>query len=157
AAYTYAAKPEYLYNIAQAYRLLKENEKALFFYKTYLRESPNADNREVVTIRINDLEALLAQTQRPPNDSLPAPAPPAVAPPPLPPPPPQHGDRRLEIGGLALGGAGVAAAVAGTVLLAKARAGAGDLDDGAAAGAPWTPERAAQLDDLHRDEKIGAV
>src|SRR5262245_1593718 len=40
--------PQFLYNIAQAYRLSKRYEKALTFYRKYLRMDARAPNREEV-------------------------------------------------------------------------------------------------------------
>src|SRR6478672_8124563 len=40
--------PEFLYNIAQAYRLSHRSEKAMAFYKKYLTMAPKAPNRAEV-------------------------------------------------------------------------------------------------------------
>jgi tetratricopeptide (TPR) repeat protein len=53
--------PEFLYNIAQAYRLSKQPERALFFYKRYLSMSPNAPNRAEVERHITSLERFLRE------------------------------------------------------------------------------------------------
>ncbi|HVV53562.1 MAG TPA: tetratricopeptide repeat protein, partial [Polyangia bacterium] len=37
--------PGFLYNIAQAYRTMGDAQKAIFFYKRYLSNSPKAHNR----------------------------------------------------------------------------------------------------------------
>ncbi len=55
--------PVMLYNLAQAYRLAAEPQKAVQFYHRYLQRSPDAKNREAVEQKIADLEKLL--TQRP--------------------------------------------------------------------------------------------
>jgi tetratricopeptide (TPR) repeat protein len=49
----YELKPDpiFLYNIAQAHRLAESFEKAIFFYKNYLRNSPKAPNRQEVEPR----------------------------------------------------------------------------------------------------------
>lgn len=57
AAYALTNAPGLLFNIAQAYRLKKDYEQALFFYRTYLREDPQAENR-------GDVEALIAELER---------------------------------------------------------------------------------------------
>jgi hypothetical protein len=73
----YQAKPDpiFLYNIAQAYRLIGENEKALFFYRNYLRNSPSAPNREEVEDKMQKLEAAIEAQKRtreiPPDEALP--------------------------------------------------------------------------------------
>jgi hypothetical protein len=71
AGYAFSARPYFLYNIAQAYRQAHDNEKALFFYKSYLREAAGAANYELVQQRVAELEALLAKSQQPPNGPLP--------------------------------------------------------------------------------------
>jgi hypothetical protein len=55
----YRLKPDatFLYNIAQCHRKLGHIEEALTFYRTYLRRSPKAPNREEVERRIEELDA----------------------------------------------------------------------------------------------------
>ncbi len=62
----YRAKPvpQFLYNIAQAYRLSKHYDEALSFYQRYLRAEPKAPNRLEVEGHITKLTALLAQEKR---------------------------------------------------------------------------------------------
>ncbi len=108
AAFNAKPDPVFLYNIAQAYRLSNDLRQALFFYKSFLSNMPDAPNRRAVEQRIRDTEAQLAKqreiTEAPPNvpvtpavvaSAHPAPAvttppaisePPAVTPPPAPPP-----------------------------------------------------------------------
>ena len=57
AAYNIRADPVFLYNIAQAYRLDGNLQQALFFYKSYLTNSPRAPNRHEVDGRIHELES----------------------------------------------------------------------------------------------------
>ncbi len=109
----YREKPDpiFLYNIAQAYRLAGDANKALFFYKGYLRNSPKAHNRADVEQKIQALQKQVGEsgqggapaphptsppspTSTPGTDSMraPAAAPPPAAPPPVaatpaPPPP----------------------------------------------------------------------
>ena len=64
-AYKAAPDPTFLYNAAQAYRLGGEHQKALFFYKSYLRDAPEAGNRAEVEKRIEQLK----QIQEPPGDA----------------------------------------------------------------------------------------
>jgi len=64
-AYKAMPDPTFLYNAAQAYRLGGQHQKALFFYKSYLRDAPNAPNREEVEKRIEQLK----QIQEPPSDA----------------------------------------------------------------------------------------
>lgn len=90
--------PQFLYNIAQAYRQSKRYDKALSFYRKYLRMSPDAANRPEVEGHIRTLEALVAQQQKatssppvqpmpatPSEKAAPAPATPPSTPPPAPP------------------------------------------------------------------------
>jgi iron complex outermembrane receptor protein len=51
--------PQFLYNIAQAYRLSKRPEKALSFYKKYLNMEPKAENRVEVERHIKTLQKLV--------------------------------------------------------------------------------------------------
>jgi len=54
----YDAKPDpvFLYNIAQAYRLWGKPDKAIFFYKSFLRNLPEAPNRAEVERRIGEMQ-----------------------------------------------------------------------------------------------------
>jgi tetratricopeptide (TPR) repeat protein len=71
AAYNSKADPVFLYNIAQAYRLDGNLQQSLFFYRSYLSNSPKAPNRREVDGRIRQLEAQIqeqrAVTTAPPN------------------------------------------------------------------------------------------
>jgi hypothetical protein len=66
----YREKPDpiFLYNIAQAYRLAGDANKAIFFYKGYLRNSPKAHNRA-------DVEQKLQALQKQVNEQGPTPRP----------------------------------------------------------------------------------
>ena len=81
----YKAKPDpgFLFNIAQAYRLKGDGQKAIFFYRGYLRNSPKAANRADVEARIAALQK--AVSEKPPI-AAPVTAPSAVAPAPVAPP-----------------------------------------------------------------------
>src|SRR6266511_5574161 len=74
----YKAKPDsvFLYNVAQALRLNNEPASALFFYRSYLRTTPNAANRKEVDRRIKELDALLVAQPKP--APAPSPTPPKV-------------------------------------------------------------------------------
>jgi iron complex outermembrane receptor protein len=85
--------PEFLYNIAQAYRLSKRADKALQYYETYLRMEPKAPNRADIEKHMAALRKLITQQQTtanlPPTDPKPSPPSfPEVKPEPAPPPPP---------------------------------------------------------------------
>jgi len=53
--------PVMLYNLAQAYRLAEQPDKAIQFYRRYLQRAPEAKNREAVEQKISALEKILAQ------------------------------------------------------------------------------------------------
>ncbi len=57
AAYLAVPDSALLYNIAQCHNKLGNRKEALGFYKTYLRNAPDAPNRTQVNKRIADLEA----------------------------------------------------------------------------------------------------
>jgi len=96
----YREKPDpiFLFNIAQAYRLSGDANKALFFYKGYLRNSPKAHNRADVEQKIQALQKQIGEgqgqgphptspptpTSTPGTDSMRPPAPPPATPPPPP-------------------------------------------------------------------------
>jgi len=60
-AYALTPAPGLLFNLAQASRLGKQNEQALYFYRSYLRNAPDAANRTDVETRIAELEAAVKQ------------------------------------------------------------------------------------------------
>jgi tetratricopeptide (TPR) repeat protein len=69
--YKITLEPVLLYNIAQAHRLGGDFDKAVFFYRGYLRAQPQAKNHGEVQRRITELEdAIEAKRrgqERPPN------------------------------------------------------------------------------------------
>jgi hypothetical protein len=69
--YKITLEPVLLYNIAQAHRLGGDFDKAVFFYRGYLRAQPQAKNHSEVQKRIAELEdAIEAKRrgqERPPN------------------------------------------------------------------------------------------
>jgi tetratricopeptide (TPR) repeat protein len=87
AGYRLKPAPQFLYNIAQAYRLSKRPEKALGFYQKYLKLAPKAANRVEVERHIEALTKVVEQqkqaAERPSqqpmplkNDVQPSPPPP---------------------------------------------------------------------------------
>jgi hypothetical protein len=68
--------PQFLYNIAQAYRLSKRPEKALSFYQKYLRLDPKAANKAEVDHHIALLTKIVEDqkksTSAPPTAPMPA-------------------------------------------------------------------------------------
>lgn len=72
-AYKLNPDPVLLYNCAQAYRLANKLSDALLFYRSYLRNVPNATNRAAVQERIQLLETQLTQQRQltaPPNEAV---------------------------------------------------------------------------------------
>jgi tetratricopeptide (TPR) repeat protein len=73
-AYRLHPDPAILFNLAQAHRLANNHERALYFYRVYLRSSPNAPNQAEVKGRIADLERLMndqKQLTKPPDAVVP--------------------------------------------------------------------------------------
>jgi len=94
-AYRLYPDPVFLFNLGQCERQLGHLEDAIRFYRNYLREQPNAANRQEVQRRIEEMEeALKAKAAAapavappppvgagaPPAGAVPAPAPVAPAP-----------------------------------------------------------------------------
>jgi hypothetical protein len=52
--------PGFLYNIAQAYRVMEDAQKAIFFYRRYLSNAPKAHNRDEVEQKIDALQKQLS-------------------------------------------------------------------------------------------------
>jgi tetratricopeptide (TPR) repeat protein len=73
----YLANPDamLLYNIAQAYRLAKQPNEALQYYKMYLAAAPDATDRAEVQRQMSDMEKLAADQRNPPPAPAPAPLP----------------------------------------------------------------------------------
>jgi hypothetical protein len=57
-AYRSKPDPVFLYNIGQCHRRVGRVDEAITFYRSYLREAPEAKNRKEVEHRIEELEAL---------------------------------------------------------------------------------------------------
>lgn len=92
-AYNVDPAPILLFNIAQSHRQLGDKERALFFYRRYLEQAPNAANKAEVEQRMKDLKESLQQErdlkQKPPP-GVETKDPVSVTPPPPPPPPPSN-------------------------------------------------------------------
>jgi len=149
-AYALTSAPGLLFNLAQVYRMKKDPEQAVYFYRTYLRLVPNAPNRA-------DVEALLAENQALVDDarakkraadaaaaaaaarSAAATAPAPVAAPPPPRVPPRRRPWRAELGsGAAVGALGLGALAAAVALGARSSADASKIASANAQGdVPW--------------------
>ncbi len=64
AAYALTGAPGLLFNVAQAYRLKKDYEQALYFYKTYLRLDPDAPNKGDVEARIAEMDKFIEEQKK---------------------------------------------------------------------------------------------
>jgi len=86
AAYEACPSTLLLYNLGQTYRQLRDNEKALYFYKQYLSTSPPADERRAdVQKLISQIEAQIVNQRRlqeapPPGPAAPTTTAPTAAP-----------------------------------------------------------------------------
>jgi hypothetical protein len=71
-AYDIDPAPILLFNIAQCHRQTGNKERALFFYRRYLEQAPNAPNRNDVEMRVKDLTQSLQEEkelkQKPPTE-----------------------------------------------------------------------------------------
>jgi tetratricopeptide (TPR) repeat protein len=74
-AYRLFGAPDFLFNVSQAYRQLKNYERAIFFINAYLREKPDAKNADEVLALRDDMQRLLEeqerQKERPPTNPVP--------------------------------------------------------------------------------------
>jgi tetratricopeptide (TPR) repeat protein len=84
-AYEHDRAPILLFNIAQAHRQSGNPERALFFYRRYLENEPNAANRSDVEKRMAELDEMAkrqAEVKSRPPTSVAGPAPTTPPPPP---------------------------------------------------------------------------
>lgn len=58
-AYQNYEDPAFLFNIAQCHRALGHKQEAITFYKSYLRNTPDAPNRDEVQKTVADLQAAI--------------------------------------------------------------------------------------------------
>ncbi len=145
--------PIFLYNIAQAYRQKGDSAKAIFYYKGYLRELPDAKNRGEVEEKVADLQKQIDDAEK----AAQPPPPPEPAPPPLPPPVdvtaqteprpavPEEAPRPgkgMRVAGIVTMGVGAAALAGGVVFGLRAKSLASDLEDATHAGMPWSQDLA---------------
>jgi len=70
AAYRLKSDPAFLFNIGQSYRQLGDYESAIRFYRSYLRDLPDAPNRVTVEARISEMQEALKIKSRAPTDPM---------------------------------------------------------------------------------------
>jgi tetratricopeptide (TPR) repeat protein len=59
-AYELRADPQFLFQIAEAYRQLGATEQALFYYERYLAGAPAGPDRDIAERRVGEIEGLRA-------------------------------------------------------------------------------------------------
>lgn len=139
-----------LFNIAQAYLLAGDREKALEHYRAYLREEPEGEVADLARQRIEAIEGELAAETPPPAEPAEQPEPspeddPVAAP--LPPPEPEDTGSPglgLRLTGIAVGAVGLAGVGLGIKFGLDARA-VQDRIDSQPDGTPW------DFDDLYAE------
>ncbi|HEY5927403.1 MAG TPA: hypothetical protein VIV11_37220 [Kofleriaceae bacterium] len=146
AAYKLDPDPAYEFNIAQAYRLAKNCEKSVYWYRKFLVDAPKAPNAEAVKKYIADEEAACIKPVQPP------PAQPLEPEPPSEPVPDSGAERshvKRNLGFGALGAAAVGITV-GIVFTLKVRSTAEERE-GLCPDEPmctWTETKAKREDRL---------
>jgi tetratricopeptide (TPR) repeat protein len=161
-SYEISKAPRLLFNIAQAYRLKKDYESALFFYNTYLRTEPNAPNKDDVESKIFEMRRAIEEHGQAPTLPPKPPSEPARIPPPPPSGPSptevRAARRRYLVSGLGTAGAGLLVAGAGAGLLALAVRDANTLHNLAATGmATWSAANDAIYREGDRSQTAGVV
>jgi tetratricopeptide (TPR) repeat protein len=63
-AYRIAPLPGFLFNLGQCHRNLKQYEKAIFAFRSYLRKRPEAQNRDAVLLLIKELQRKIEERDR---------------------------------------------------------------------------------------------
>lgn len=186
AGYKLMQEPDFLFNIAQAYRLKGDCDQALVFYDTYRRATTPADRRRDLDALMTETRACIDKGGAAPADrsaerpELTTKAPVTEAPPPSEPPPvtrptpapvpaplpvttpgpatPRDDDRPRSRRWIAIasGGAGVAMAVTGAVFHVRARSAAADIDELGRTGGVFDDEYQALEARGRRDGRIAA-
>lgn len=136
AAYQIFPNPDILFNLGQAHRKTKTYERAIHYFRTFLRYKPNAPNRDVVEQLIAELDGLIAaqkaSNERPPDTVHTPPPPPAApspaAPAPAPAQPAETPRWYQDTLGLTLAGAGLVALGVGTGFLIHSSGLSSDAD-----------------------------
>jgi tetratricopeptide (TPR) repeat protein len=179
AAYRLHGSPDFLFNIAQAYRGKRDYEQAVFFFNAYLREKPDAPNAAEVAALRDETEKLLAEershAETPPREPITpedinggndaTDGTPVVAPATSPVTTDVAvGDvaggpsgRSLKLAGLIAGATGVALVATGVGFGVAASSAQDDLEAAARAGDPWTQALQDREDAGQRNATVGKV
>jgi tetratricopeptide (TPR) repeat protein len=173
-AYELSKLPALLFNLAQAHRLAGHSQQAIYLYRNYLRQVPQAKNRAAVEAQIKKLESEPVvvsppeQTEAPATTPAPLPAPaaqpvprPVVQPAPVVAPvtatqaaPPSMWTTQRKVA-VVVAGAGVVATGIGIAFLASSGSASDTVNDAIANGTPWTPDLDDTLTSGQRNENIG--
>lgn len=181
-AYQYLGAPDFLFNIAQAYRQKREYTEAIFFYNSYLRGKPDAANLAEVTALRDEMVALLKAQEStatlPPTDVVDPNADTTRAETPVVADATERpeqgsqvspttmvnqdrsapsGGESLRLTGMIAGGAGVAFLATGIVFALSASSTESDLERAAAAGEPWSDKFADMESSAESSATIGTV
>ncbi len=159
-AYELTSAPGLLFNIAQVYRMKKDAEQAVYFYRTYLRLMPGAPNRADVEALILENQAIVdaakqRQREQAAAAAAAAAAPPFAGTPPPPMPPPRKRPWRVELwSGVGVAALGVGALAAGVGLGARSTSDANQISRANAQGdVPWDQGK----QQLYRDGQNAAT
>lgn len=165
AAYQFLGVPDFLFNIAQAYRQKQDFAEAVFFYNAYLRGKPDAANVAEVTALRDEMAALLeaqrtTEAMPPDPDVVADPATSTGA------APPEIVESRtqdssagkgLRVGGLVAGATGIAFVATGVAFALSASSTESDLEAAATNLEVWSDEYADREASAERSATIGTV
>lgn len=156
-AYETDRRPEMLFNIAQAYRLAKVRERALFYFRQYLEKQPDGagadEARRHVATLTKEIDEAKAAAQEPPATVLPpetTAAPPEVTAAPVERVVTEDHGKGLRISGIATGALGIVAIGVAVKFGFDARSAADDISSHTG---PWTPGEQARFDDGERADR----
>jgi tetratricopeptide (TPR) repeat protein len=156
-SYELSKAPRLLFNIAQAYRLKKDYESALYFYNTYLRADPNPPNLDDVDAKIDEMKRALDDQRKAAAAPKPKPAATTTLPPPPPPVDRRPSKRALKIGGATVAAIGAASCAVGAGMLGLSASDSSTLHRVATSGMPWTPADQAIFNEGDRAQLAGIV
>jgi len=155
-AYEIYPTPALLFNIGQCHKLLKNHERAVFFFRGYLRDKPDAPNRAQVEGLLADSQRALdeeqaqakkeaaeqervAEEQRRAAAEAQSRADAEASGRAAPPPPPPPKSPVFRITGLAVAGAGLVAIGTGVYFGLKSHSAASDIQSLSLSGGTWSP------------------
>ena len=149
-AYETDRRPEMLFNIAQAYRLAKIRERALFYFRQYLEKQPDGagadEARKHVATLTKEIDEAKAAAKEPPPTLLPpepiaSPVERTVT---------EDRGKGLRIGGIATGALGIVAIGLAVKFGLDARSAADDISSHTG---PWTTGDEGRFDDGERADR----